>query len=139
MYWADDVPGDQYLIRTAMADMRKPPAVRFFADGKSLLDAVAKHKPDLVVLDISMPVLDGFDVLRKLRAKAATADLPVIIFSIARRDEDFIAATQLGVLDFVEKPADYDAFAATVARILKQVVKKRPPAKAKKGEGTKAR
>lgn len=116
--WAEDALDDQFLIRQAIGQMRAAPEVTFAEDGERFLEAVGRRVPDLAVLDINMPVLDGLGALRRLRADPATRNLPAILFSTARHERDVQAARELGVVDFVQKPTPFDDFARAVARIL---------------------
>jgi two-component system response regulator PrrA len=116
--WAEDAADDQFLIRQAVGALDDAPDIAFVGDGAALVQAVSERRPDLAVLDINMPVLDGLGALRRLRAHAALRDLPAVLFSTARRDDDVAAARELRVLDFVQKPSHFDDFAAAVRRVL---------------------
>ncbi len=74
--------------------------------GQMALDAIAADVPDAVVLDIMMPDMDGFSVLRKLRAEARTATMPVIMHSARVDDEAKDDAAAAGATGFIVKPAD---------------------------------
>lgn len=82
-------------------------------DGRDAWDILASHQTkiiDLVLLDIIMPELDGFDVLRKIRKSKIYADVPVIMFTNLNRSEDIEEAKKYGAIDFFVKvkytPAD---------------------------------
>jgi putative two-component system response regulator len=74
------------------------------ADGETGLRAVVEHQPDMVLLDLNLPRLDGFEVCKQLRADPATATLPVIIITGHTSTEDMVAALDAGADDFVTKP-----------------------------------
>ncbi|MBP7693184.1 MAG: response regulator [Anaerolineales bacterium] len=76
------------------------------ADGQQALDQVAAEQPDLVLLDIMMPVLDGFAVLARLKADPATRDLPVIIISAMNDLPSVVRGIQQGAEDYLPKPFD---------------------------------
>ena len=116
--WAEDALDDQFLIRQSINQMRGAPEVTFTGDGAQFLEAVQRRMPDLAVLDVNMPVLDGLSSLRRLRADPRTRHLPAIVFSTARDERDVQVAQELGVADFVQKPSSFDDFARAVARIL---------------------
>ena len=118
MFWAEDDLDDQFLIRTAAESLKPRPEITFFEDGDVLLDAVAKKRPDLVVLDIRMPRLDGVETLRRLRARPGLRNLPVAMFSTAMVDSEVAECKALEVRDFLQKPAHYSEFSAAVARIV---------------------
>lgn len=109
---------DQFLIRTAVEGMKPRPELTFFEDGEYLLDALAKKKPDLVVLDIRMPRLDGLETLRRIRSRPGLRSLPVVMFSTAMVEEEVAECKSLEVRDFVQKPGHYSEFSAAVERII---------------------
>lgn len=73
-------------------------------NGEALLFAIAAETPDLIVLDAMMPIVDGFEALRRLRADPAMADIPVIMLTARRGEQDVVAALNLGASDFLAKP-----------------------------------
>jgi two-component system response regulator len=118
VFWAEDAMDDQFLIRTAVEGMKPRPEVTFFEDGELLLDALGRKKPDLVVLDIRMPRLDGIQTLRRIRARPGMRNLPVVMFSTAMLDEEVAECKSLEVRDFLQKPGHYSEFSAAVERIV---------------------
>jgi two-component system KDP operon response regulator KdpE len=83
------------------------------AGGQEALDMVNSAKPDLMLLDVIMPGVDGFQVLRKLRA---FSELPVIVFSA--RPENERGALTLGANDFLAKPISVDEMIQRIERLL---------------------
>jgi DNA-binding response OmpR family regulator len=77
-------------------------AVRLAADGPSALASVREQRPDLVVLDLMLPGIDGLEVCRRLRADSA--DLPVVMLTALGEEADRIAGLELGADDYVTKP-----------------------------------
>jgi CheY-like chemotaxis protein len=73
-------------------------------DGAAALAAVRDRRPDLVVLDISMPEVDGLEVLRRLRADAETSDLPVVLLSAQAQEDDVRRGFSTGASAYVKKP-----------------------------------
>ncbi len=73
-------------------------------DGASALDAVLRHAPDIVVLDVMLPGRSGFEVLADLRADARTAALPVLVLTAKGQARDRLRAEELGTSDFMTKP-----------------------------------
>lgn len=118
VFWAEDAMDDQFLIRTAVEGMKPRPEVTFFEDGELLLDALGRARPDLVVLDIRMPRLDGIQTLRRIRARPGMRNLPVVMFSTAMLDEEVAECKALEVRDFLQKPGHYSEFSAAVERII---------------------
>lgn len=75
-----------------------------FADGTSFWDALQNTKPDLVVLDVMLPGIDGVELLKKIRADSRLADLPVIMATAKGAEYDKIQSLDLGADDYVVKP-----------------------------------
>jgi sigma-B regulation protein RsbU (phosphoserine phosphatase) len=92
--------------------------IEFATDGMVALRQIAKFRPDLVILDIRMPVLDGIEVCRRLRADPATADLPVLIQTGMTDRETRNAVFDLGATDLLTKPLHR---AELVARVRTQL------------------
>lgn len=88
------------------------------ADGQAALDAVDKHRPDLIVLDIMLPEIDGLEVCRKLRGKKD----PVAILMLTARDEDIdkILGLELGADDYLTKPFNPRELVSRVNAILRR-------------------
>lgn len=74
------------------------------SDGLSALSMAAEKQPDVILLDIMMPRMDGRDVLKRLKASPDTRDIPVIIFSARGEHSDRILGLELGADDYIEKP-----------------------------------
>jgi two-component system alkaline phosphatase synthesis response regulator PhoP len=78
--------------------------VRVATDGLEGLAYMKEEKPDLILLDLMMPGMDGFEVCRRLRAAPETVATPVIILSARGQEMDRLRGAELGVLDFFTKP-----------------------------------
>ena len=72
-------------------------------DGESALDLIPQDKPDLILLDLMMPGIDGFQVLERLKADESTKDIPVIIDSALEEKENMDRARSLGATDYLVK------------------------------------
>jgi len=86
--------------------------------GAQALDKAQSENPDLVILDIMMPDMDGYEVCRRLRADPATADLPVIMFTAKAQVDDKVAGFQAGADDYLTKPVHSEELAARVEAVL---------------------
>lgn len=102
-------------------------AVRLKANGYGVLtafDALAgvemavKHRPDLVILDISMPAGSGFDVAAKIQNLSSTAGIPMIFMTASRNPEFVARAAELGAVAFIEKPLQDGELLADVRHAL---------------------
>ncbi len=94
------------------------------ADGEAALEAIAAHKPALVVLDINMPRLNGLDVCRRIRAEG---QLPVLLLSSRDDEIDRVLGIELGADDYVVKPFSPREVTARVAAILRRASAAAPP------------
>ena len=106
---ADDEPPIRRFLRTSLAAQGF--RVVETADGKGALDAAAQEKPDLVILDLGLPDMNGLDVIRALRAKS---DVPVIVLSVRGDEQGKVAALDLGADDYVTKPFGTDELIARI-------------------------
>jgi CheY-like chemotaxis protein len=79
-------------------------AVRVALDGESALRSVAKALPGLILLDVMMPGMDGFEVCRRLKEDKATRDVPVIFLTALSQEEDEARGLELGAVDYITKP-----------------------------------
>jgi DNA-binding response OmpR family regulator len=86
------------------------------ADGETALRRIAEEKPDVVLLDVMMPVVDGWGVLRRLAEHRS--DTRVVVLSAKASATDIAHALELGAYEYVTKPFDPAALLATVAHIL---------------------
>lgn len=91
-------------------------------------DALAKSKPDVAVLDIHLPGMDGRDVIRVLRANAETKALPIVAISaVARSTADVVLGLELGADEYLAKPVDLDLLVARIAALLRRAPDGRAP------------
>lgn len=98
----DDVPLNLLLVRKMLGMFNFE--VRTAADGLQALAEVEKKKPDLIILDLMMPGLHGFEVLARLKRNPDTADIRVIILSALNTNDDIVKGYRLGAADFITKP-----------------------------------
>jgi CheY-like chemotaxis protein len=76
------------------------------SNGKEALEQIKKHQPDLILLDLMMPVLDGFAVLLEVKADAVLRDIPVIIVSAEHDSKSIVKGIKQGADDYITKPID---------------------------------
>lgn len=97
----DDAPENIRIL----LDLFQPEHTVFFAkEGKSALEIAKNQRPDLVLLDIIMPGMDGFEVCTRLKSDPVTSDIPVIFVSALGDTEDETKGLQLGAADYITKP-----------------------------------
>ena len=98
----DDIPLNLLLVQKMLAKFNF--TLRTAANGQQALDVVAERKPDLILLDLMMPGIDGFEVIRRLRANPETADIQIVILSALNSNEDVVKGFNMGANDFIMKP-----------------------------------
>ncbi len=113
----DDHPENLKLLKRMLQDCGW--GVLAFPDGAMALKAAARQPPDLVLLDISMPGMDGYAVCRELKAAPATRAVPVLFLSALNAAEDRVRGFQNGGEDFITKPFHFEEVKARVAAHLK--------------------
>ncbi len=87
-------------------------------NGQEGIEKAEKEKPDLILLDATMPVMDGIEALAALKANPATKDIPVLMLSADSGKDNIERATQLGALKFITKPFTGDALVATLSEFI---------------------
>ena len=112
----DDVPGNLRLLEAVLAP--RGYAVESAGSGAQALECLERQPPDLVLLDLVMPEIDGYEVCRRIRATPRTEALPVIMITASGRDEKR-RALDVGVDDFLMKPLDQDELLARVRSLLR--------------------
>ena len=98
----DDIPINVTLIEKMLKPFHF--VIEKANDGQTALDIVADNKPDLILLDLMMPGMNGYDVIKQLRAKEETQQLPIIVISALNSHEDVVKGHDLGANDFLTKP-----------------------------------
>src|SRR5512137_2927718 len=89
-------------------------------NGQEALGEVQRHAPDLILLDIMMPVMDGFEVLSRLKANPATRDIPVIVISAQNDLRSVVRGIQLGAEDYLPKPFEPTLLHARISSSLEK-------------------
>ena len=97
----DDEPTNLHVLRQILGEDYR---LQFATDGHKALQLVASQKPDLILLDIMMPTLSGYDVCRQLKAAPATRDIPVIFVSALSEMHDEAEGFEVGGVDYIVKP-----------------------------------
>lgn len=127
--YVEDNPGDAELVREALRPYAPEIELEVVENGSRALEFLSRSgqrfahapRPDLVLLDLSLPVLDGARVADAMRRLAAWRDIPVVVLSSSTRPEDVQAAYASGATLYLAKPADwerYESFASGIARLV---------------------
>ena len=119
----DDIPLNLLLVQKMLSKFNFQ--FRTAANGQQALDAVAAQKPDLILLDLMMPGIDGFEVIRRLREDPKTADVQIVILSALNSNEDVVKGFNVGANDFIMKPIIMEKLLSCVVTQLQLVEAKK--------------
>jgi CheY-like chemotaxis protein len=140
----EDNPDDEALTLRALTKAKVRNTVVVARDGVEALDYLfgtgghaaraRRQVPELVLLDLKLPKVDGLEVLRRLRADADTRLLPVVILTSSNEERDLIDSYSLGANSYVRKPVDFSQFAEAVRQLgLYWLVVNQPPPRLSNG------
>ena len=121
----DDIPLNVLLIRKMLGKFKFN--ILTANNAQAALDTVAANNVDLVLLDLMMPGMDGYEVLTRLRNQEETKELPVVILSALNSSDDVTKGFQLGANDFITKPIIMERLLTCVATQANQIWEKRNP------------
>ncbi len=113
----EDEPDNQVILQTVVESLVGVRAA-VAGDGLAVLASVERERPRMILLDLMMPGLDGFQVTRHLKANPATANIPIVAVSAMARPDDRAAALAAGCDDFVRKPFELDDLEAVIRTYL---------------------
>jgi len=113
---------DEDQLRRVMRDLLERDGYQVIeaGDGVEALDQVDRHAPDIIVLDLNLPGLDGFGVLSHLRSRRATQEIPVIVLTARGDEENEIRVFEFGADDFLSKPFRARALSARLEAVLRR-------------------
>lgn len=114
---ADDNPDNVEILRTRLATHDYE--ILTAADGEEALAAARESLPDLILLDVMMPKMDGIDVCRHLKADASLPFMPIVMITAKTATEDVITALEAGADEYLTKPIDHGALVARVKSMLR--------------------
>lgn len=108
----DDVPTNLKVLFSYLKDLGFK--VRIARDGEDALAQVALAKPDLILLDVMMPKMDGFEACRQLKSQAETRDIPVIFMTALTDTVDKVKGFEIGAVDYITKPIQQEEVLARI-------------------------
>lgn len=121
---ADDDSDDREMIREALEENRLANDVRFVVDGEELMDyllrrkayasAASAPKPGLILLDLNMPKMDGREALREIKSNPELRQIPVVVLTTSKAEEDVFRTYNLGSNSFVTKPVTFDSLVSVM-------------------------
>ena len=123
----EDNPDDEALTLRALKKNNIGNKVVVVRDGVEALDFLfcmgayaerdPQNKPQVILLDIKLPKMDGLEVLRRIRAEESTRLLPVVILTSSKEEQDLIKGYSLGANSYVRKPVDFNQFVDSVRKL----------------------
>jgi two-component system response regulator len=123
----EDNPDDEELALLAFERSRVANEMVVVRDGQEALNYVfgteasggkdAKPLPQLVLLDLKLPKVDGLEVLKRLRADPRTRGLPIVVLTSSREEEDLLTSYDLGANSYVRKPVEFARFAEAIRQL----------------------
>jgi two-component system response regulator len=124
---ADDDPDDRLLAQQALEKSRVANDLRFVEDGEELVDYLHRRgkyadphtspRPGLILLDLNMPRMDGREVLREIKSDPKLKDIPVVVLTTSKAEEDVLKTYNLHANCYVTKPVDLEKFIVVVRSI----------------------
>ncbi|RPH42086.1 MAG: fused response regulator/phosphatase [Desulfobulbaceae bacterium] len=113
----DDNEINRVICSINLEEMRVP--LHYAENGQQGLDLALKTIPDLILLDIMMPVMDGFELLRRLKREEALSGIPVLMLSAKSETDSVVKALELGANDYLKKPFEAEEMVARVKTLLR--------------------
>lgn len=118
IYCVEDDAGIRELISCALGTAGH--SVKGFVTGEELFEALPQKKPELILLDIMLPVMDGITILRKLKSENAYTHIPVIMLTAKTQETDKVLGLETGADDYITKPFGVLEFIARVKAVLRR-------------------
>ena len=115
----DDDEDDRFFMQQAFKTDSAHTQVYVAAGGQQALDwlGLAHSLPDVILLDLNMPTMNGFEVLKQLKQSAFYQSVPVVVLTTSEAESDQQQARQLGATEFITKPTTYSGLSAIANRI----------------------
>jgi len=118
----EDNKSDQVMVERALEDGRIACELSIFNDGRQALEKLQElveldQLPDLILMDINMPLMDGKQTLQAIRAEPLLKHLPVVMLTTSNRDKDVLESYQLGVNAYLTKPVLDSSFIKTIRQL----------------------
>jgi len=112
----EDNPGDVELVKIGFQEAKVANEIQVITDGQTAIDFFENDNdmPDVVLLDINLPKIDGFEILKFIRTKSIVPNLPVIILTSSETEFDINKSYASNANSFVSKPVDFDKFSQAI-------------------------
>jgi len=120
IWFIDDDPDDQYLFNQALQCVANAPDLHCFYDAAEMLNQLSSHEcitPDIIVMDINLPGIDGLQALNQLKQSANYCHIPVLMYSTSQAERDISECYRSGANSVISKPGSYNDLLDTVSII----------------------
>lgn len=129
---AEDEPADAHLVQAALAEGQVAAQLYHVSDGQEVLDFLQRQgerfanapRPDLILLDLNMPRMDGRECLAALKNDAALRSIPAVILTTSEVERDMLCAYDLGADGYVTKALDLAPFTAAICQLCADWIKR---------------
>jgi CheY-like chemotaxis protein len=118
---AEDEQDIQKVIRITLK-LKGGFDVKFANNGLEVLEKVKEERPSLIILDVMMPKMDGYETCRQLKADDSTRDIPVVFLTAKAQEKEIEEGLKLGAIDYLKKPFEPDEFVQKVRSIIQNLV-----------------
>ncbi len=118
---AEDEQDIQKVIRITLK-LKGGFDVKFANNGLEVLEKVREERPSLIILDVMMPKMDGYETCRQLKADDSTRDIPVVFLTAKAQEKEIEEGLKLGAIDYLKKPFEPDEFVEKVRSIIQNCV-----------------
>jgi two-component system response regulator len=117
----EDNPDDEKLTLRALRQCDVPHIIRVARDGAEAVEFLfgdsSAVMPDLILLDLKLPKINGLEVLAKIRSELKTRGLPIVVLTSSDEDRDILQSYNLGANSYIRKPVDFDEFMDAVRQL----------------------
>lgn len=120
----EDNPHDEELTLHALKANRLANSIQVVRDGAEALEFLfatgryegrdVNHRPRVILLDLKLPLVDGLEVLRRVKGDERTRQIPVVVLTSSREERDVVESYSLGVNSYITKPVDFEQFTESV-------------------------
>lgn len=126
---AEDDPDDRFLAKEALEESRLANIIHFVEDGEELLaylrhegkykDQAAVGHPGIILLDLNMPRKDGREALREIKSDERLRQIPIVVLTTSKSEEDIVRSYRLGVNSFITKPVTFEGLVEVMRTLQK--------------------
>jgi len=122
---AEDDPADAHLVKVAIAENHILADLHMLSDGREALEFLRREgtrfaeapRPDLILVDLNMPRMDGREFLAAIKQDAQLSNIPVVVLTTSEVERDIVASYHLGAAGYITKPVDLDQFMKAIGQL----------------------